>query len=63
MPPRKGGNLSSLIKDRIASSFSIALADLQSPPFSHSGGLGKARQLFGSDLSSLLDDLTEALAA
>ncbi|MCY3577895.1 MAG: DEAD/DEAH box helicase family protein [bacterium] len=52
-----------LIKDRIASSLSINLADLQSPPFSHSGGLGRARQLFGSDLNSLLDDLTEALAA
>ena len=52
-----------LIKDRIASSLSINLADLQSPPFSDRGGLGKARQLFGSDLKSLLDDLTEALAA
>ncbi len=52
-----------LIKDRIASSLSINLADLQSPPFSDRGGLGKARQLFGSDLDSLLDNLTEALAA
>ena len=52
-----------LIKDRIASSLSIAPTDLQSPPFSDRGGLGKARQLFGDDLSSLLDDLTEALAA
>ncbi len=53
----------SLIKDRIASSLSINLADLQSPPFSDRGGIGKARQLFGSDLNSLLDDLTRALAA
>ena len=52
-----------LIKDRIASSLSIAPADLQSPPFSDRGGLGKARQLFGDDLNSLLDDLTEVLAA
>ncbi len=52
-----------LIKDRIASSLRINLADLQSPPFSDRGGLGKARQLFGSDLNLLLDDLTEALAA
>ena len=52
-----------LIKDRIASSLSIAPADLQHPPFSAHGGLGKARQLFGDDLNSLLDDLTEALAA
>ena len=52
-----------LIRDRIASSLSINLADLQSPPFSDRGGLGKARQLFGNDLNSLLDDLTKALAA
>ena len=52
-----------LIKARIASSLSINLTDLQSPPFSAHGGLGKARQLFGSDLNSLLNDLTEALAA
>ena len=52
-----------LIKDRIASSLSIAPADLQHPPFSAHGGLGKARQLFGRDLTSLLDELTEVLAA
>ena len=52
-----------LIKDRIASSLSIAPADLQHPPFSAHGGLGKAKQLFGPDLNSLLDELAEALAA
>ncbi len=52
-----------LIKDRIASSLTIAPADLQHPPFSAHGGLGKARQLFGTELNSLLGDLTEALAA
>ena len=52
-----------LIKDRLATSLHITLPDLQSPPFSAHGGLGKARQLFGNDLNSLLDDLTEALAA
>ena len=52
-----------LIKDRIASSLSIAPADLQNPPFSAHGGLGRARQLFGPDLNLLLTDLTEALAA
>lgn len=52
-----------LVKDRLATSLRIDLADLQSPPFSAHGGLGKARQLFGNDLTSLLDDLTEALAA
>ncbi|MCY3863619.1 MAG: DEAD/DEAH box helicase family protein [bacterium] len=52
-----------LIKDRLATSLRIALPDLQSPPFSAHGGLGKARQLFGNDVNSLLDDLTKALAA
>ncbi|MCQ3811873.1 MAG: DEAD/DEAH box helicase family protein [Acidimicrobiia bacterium] len=52
-----------LIKARIASSLSITPADLQSPPFSDRGGLGKARQLFGSELNQLLDELTEVLAA
>ena len=52
-----------LIKDRLATSLHITLPDLQSPPFSAHGGLGRARQLFGDDLNSLLDDLTEALAA
>ena len=52
-----------LIKDRIASSLTVAPGDLQQPPFSAHGGLGMARQLFGNDLNTLLDELTEALAA
>ncbi len=52
-----------LIKDRIASSLSITPTDLQHPPFSAHGGLGKARKLFGNDLKPLLDELTEVLAA
>ena len=52
-----------LIKERIAGSLAVAPADLQDPPFSTHGGLGKARQLFGNDLSPLLEELTLALAA
>ncbi len=52
-----------LIKDRIATNLGIAPTELMAPPFSTQGGLGKARQLFGSDLDSLLDELTQALAA
>ncbi|WP_419851246.1 DEAD/DEAH box helicase family protein [Candidatus Poriferisocius sp.] len=52
-----------LVKGRIASSLSITPADLQHPPFSAHGGLGKARQLFGTDLDSLLSELVEVLAA
>ena len=52
-----------LIKEHIAASLAVAPADLQSPPFSTHGGLGKARQLFGADLNSLLEELTLVLAA
>ena len=52
-----------LIKERIAGSLAVAPADLQDPPFSTHGGLGKARQLFGNDLHPLLEELTLALAA
>ena len=52
-----------LIKERIAGSLAVAPADLQNPPFSTHGGLGKARQLFGNDLNPLLEELTLALAA
>ena len=52
-----------LIKERLSTSLTVAPADLQNPPFSTHGGLGKARQLFGNDLNPLLEELTEALAA
>ncbi|MXY11543.1 MAG: DEAD/DEAH box helicase [Acidimicrobiaceae bacterium] len=52
-----------LIKEHIAASLTVAPADLQNPPFSTHGGLGRARQLFGNDLNPLLEELTLALAA
>ena len=52
-----------LVKDRIAGSLAVAPADLQNPPFSTRGGLSKARQLFGTGLNPLLEELTQALAA
>ncbi|MXZ99661.1 MAG: hypothetical protein F4Z23_11590 [Acidimicrobiaceae bacterium] len=52
-----------LIKEHIAASLTVAPADLQNPPFSTYGGLGRARQLFGNDLNPLLEELTLALAA
>ncbi len=52
-----------LIKEHIAGSLTVAPADLQNPPFSTHGGLGKARQLFGNDLNPLLEELTLVLAA
>jgi len=52
-----------LIRDHIATSLSIEPDDFDYAPFSHRGGLGKAHQLFGSELPRLLDELNEALAA
>ena len=52
-----------LIKEHIAGSLVAAPADLQNPPFSTHGGLGRARQLFGTGLDALLEELTLVLAA
>jgi type I restriction enzyme R subunit len=52
-----------LIRDHIATSLSIEPEDLELSPFNQRGGLGKAHQLFGEQLSELLDELNEALAA
>ena len=52
-----------LIKEHVAGALKIVPADLQNPPFSTHGGLGKAHQLFGNDLNPLLEELTLVLAA
>lgn len=51
------------IKDHIASSLSIEQGDFEYAPFNQLGGLGKVYQLFGSRLSTMLDELNERLAA
>jgi len=52
-----------LIRDHIATAISIEPEDFNYAPFSQRGGLGKAHQLFGTDLPKLLDELNEVLAA
>jgi len=51
------------ICDHVAASIDIKPEDLEYTPFVERGGLGRAYQLFGPDLSPLLDELNEALAA
>ncbi len=51
------------IKDHIAKSLAIEPADFDEVPFSQYGGLGKAYELFGDRLTSILDELNERLAA
>jgi type I restriction enzyme R subunit len=52
-----------LIRDHIATAISIEPEDLELSPFNQRGGLGKAHQLFGDQLPTLLDELNAVLAA
>jgi len=52
-----------MIRDTIASSVTIETDDFEQSPFIQRGGLGKARQLFGTELPAILQDLNERLAA
>ena len=51
------------IKDHIASSLQIEQDDFEYAPFNQFGGLGRAYELFGDRLNSILDELNERLAA
>ncbi len=52
-----------MIKEHIIGSLSIEKDDFDSVPFRSEGGLGKAYQLFGEDLWSIMEELNEELAA
>jgi type I restriction enzyme R subunit len=52
-----------LIRDHIATSLSIEPSDFDYAPFNQRGGLGKAHQLFGAQLPSLLEELNVQLVA
>ena len=51
------------IRDHIAKSLAIEQDDFDEVPFSQYGGLGKAYELFGERLTSILDELNARLAA
>lgn len=51
-----------LIREHIATSLSIEPEDFDYAPFSQRGGLGRAHQLFGEKLSTLLEELNTVLA-
>lgn len=51
------------IRDHIATTVSFVAEDFEGMPFNQMGGLGKAHKLFGKELSKLLDELNEVLAA
>jgi type I restriction enzyme R subunit len=51
------------IRDHIAASLEISTEDLDYTPFVERGGIGKAFEVFGDQLTPLLDELNEVLAA
>jgi type I restriction enzyme R subunit len=51
-----------MMRDEVARSLAIEMESFEYVPFTQHGGLGKAVQLFGKDLSEILDDLNKALA-
>lgn len=51
------------IRDHVSASLAISTADFDYTPFVEQGGVGKAYELFGEELSPLLNELNEALAA
>lgn len=52
-----------MIRDHIATSLEMDLDAFEYTPFVEAGGLGRAVQVFGKDLRSLLDELNGVLAA
>jgi type I restriction enzyme R subunit len=52
-----------LIADHIATSLAIETEDFGYSPFAQRGGLGRAHQLFGAQLPTLLDELNHQLVA
>ena len=51
------------IRDHIAGSVSMEMSNFQYAPFNQQGGLGKAYDLFGDELTGLLEELNLALVA
>jgi len=52
-----------MIRDHVAQSLEMTVGDFNLTPFVGVGGLGKATQVFGSDLKMLVEELNEVLAA
>ena len=52
-----------MIRDHIATSFHVEKDDFDLAPFNAQGGLGKMHQLFGDEMTSLVDELNGALVA
>jgi len=52
-----------MMRDHIATSLEMTVEDLDYAPFAEEGGRGKAAQVFGEELETVLDELNGVLAA
>lgn len=52
-----------MMRDHIATSLEMEIDDFDYAPFAEEGGLGRATQVFGKDLPTLLQELNKVLAA
>ena len=52
-----------MIRDHVAANLGVEPDDFEYAPFAQEGGLGKVHQLFGNELSKMIEDLNGALAA
>ncbi len=52
-----------MMRDHIATSVEMTVADLDNVPFAEAGGRGRAAQVFGAELPGVLDELNGVLAA
>lgn len=51
------------IREHVAANAEVAVDDLEYVPFNKLGGLGKAYRVFGADLTKVIDELNQVLAA
>ena len=52
-----------MIRDHIAASLGIEMEDFDYAPFTQHGGVGKVHRVFGKELTEIMDELNEVLAA
>ena len=52
-----------MIRDHVAANLGVEPDDFEYAPFAQEGGLGKMHQLFGRELSKIIEELNGALAA
>jgi type I restriction enzyme R subunit len=52
-----------LIRDQIVVDLEVRMEDLDEPPFTQQGGLGKVYALFGEELGAIVRELNEVVAA